>query len=130
MHEVNAIRTSPTIDQEAADKVNGAMQMVAPVPATFDSFSDYLEYADKNGISEVLLDFLTDQGNTAGAAPAQWMKLSNVGAQPWHKELHERTRRNITIAIIGPDAFKTYVEWFLTRETGEPQTISEVRTGE
>ena len=107
---------NPAIDAQTCKMVNAAMESAPNAYAETEySHDEFLEYARNYGMMKEILEFLTDRGDLAGASPAAWMQLSNVGTQDWHGALHENTRRQITIFIIGQSAFDRYVEWLLAK---------------
>ena len=107
---------NPAIDAATCALVTSAMQSAVTDYAEVDyTHHEFLDFARANGMDEKLLEFLESRGDLAGASPAQWMRLSNVGQQDWHPELHEGVRRQISIFILGREAFDNYVVWVLEK---------------
>lgn len=78
------------------------------------SHQEFLEWS-KDKMDPKLHEFLSQRDDCAGATPRQWMQLSKAGENDGYLALPADARADITVLLVGQEAYDAYVAYILAK---------------
>jgi len=111
---MTSTKTTTSLTPSLLTGIDTALIGVAPYTYIDSTPAEFVAWGRETGnLSDRLAAFIESRGDLAGGAPAAYVRLSHVGESAWFKGLPGDHRRVISNALLGDQAFGSYVDWVM-----------------